>query len=631
MGQVRPAQDQAAPHLAVSSGRWVTLTVLCLVDFMLVIDETVVNVAMPSIRAALGFSLPGLAWVADAYWLLYGGFLLLGGRAGDLIGRRRIFLGGLSLFTAASLGDGLARTPVMLIVSRASQGLGAALAAPASLALIQLLFPRDRERARALGIWGGIAGMGGAAGLLLGGALTDSLSWRWIFLINVPVGGVVLLLMPRLISRDAPQRPGRIDLPGAVAVTGGMLALVYALLASNRYGWASPVTTGAAAVAAVFIAGFLAREQRAASPLVPLQFFRDRATAAAQGLALMVPVTFAGTLFLLTLYLQTVAGYSALKTGLAYLPLVAAMLIAIPLASRWLIPWTGPAPVLAAGLVLMAVGSASFTGLPVHGSYPRSIMPGLMLIGFGAGWSFIPVTIMAVRKARAKYAGLAAGVFNGAQQIGGALALAIYVAVAQGWTGHLLRAGHSPSSAQTGGYRAAFWAGAGISAAAAILAAVGPRPLHPYRALLTRLITLLYRQVSAGRYRIVLALCTPHVHATMAGETPISGSYPSRRSYRGWFERVTTAFALNLEVHSVGISGPPWHIHAVVAWTDQVTARDGRAFTVHGLHQAQMRWGRITSIHYDWDTNTVAAACAHAASLGQLATDPAGTKAPPAN
>jgi EmrB/QacA subfamily drug resistance transporter len=471
--------DTAAGGKAVPSrSRWTALVILCFVDFMLVIDETVVNVAMPSMREDLGFSISGLAWVANAYWLLYGGFLLLGGRAGDLLGRRRLFLAGLSLFTVASLVNSLAPNPTTLIVFRALQGLGAALTAPTSLALIQLLFPEPKERTRALGVWGGIAGMGGAVGLLLGGGLTDLLSWRWIFFINVPIGLVVLVLLPRLVDADPPDRNGRFDVSGAVTVTAGLVALVYAALEAGHNGWASPVTIGLLLAAAALIAIFIFIESRADNPLIPFAFLRERTTAVADALALVIPSAFAGTFFILTIYLQTISGYSAMRTGLAYLVLVVAMLMSIPLATQRLVPKLGPRPVLTAGLFIMAIGSLTFVRLPLDASYLVDITPGLVLIGFGAGWTFIPITVVAVDRARPEHSGLAAGVFNAAMQIGGALALAVYVAVAAGWTTHLANSGHGAVDAQIGGYRIAFLVGAGISAAAAIGAAVGLRHMR---------------------------------------------------------------------------------------------------------------------------------------------------------
>ncbi|TDD89613.1 DHA2 family efflux MFS transporter permease subunit [Actinomadura darangshiensis] len=457
-------------------GRWRALAVLCFVDFMLVIDETVVNVAMPSMRDGLGLSLSSLAWVADGYWLLYGGFLLLGGRAGDLLGRRRLFLAGLTLFTVASLINGLAPNGTVLILFRAVQGLGAAFTAPTSLALIQILFPESGERTRALGIWGGISGMGGAAGLLLGGALTDLLSWRWIFFINVPIGIAVLLVLPRMIRADPPERSGRFDLPGALTITGGLTALVYAALQAGHNGWGSARTVSMLVAAAVLVAAFVLIERRAENPLIPAAFLRVRTTAVANALALVVPSAFAGTFFILTIYLQTAGGYSALRTGFAYLTLVAGMLIAIPLATQTLVPKLGPRWVLAMGLLIMAAGSLTFVRLPEHASYLSDIVPGLALIGFGAGWTFIPVTIAAVDRAKPEFSGLAAGVFNAALQIGGALALALYVAVAAAWTRHL--PGQDALSAQLGGYHAAFLVGAGLSVAAAVGAAVGLRGLR---------------------------------------------------------------------------------------------------------------------------------------------------------
>jgi EmrB/QacA subfamily drug resistance transporter len=455
------------------------LVVLCLAQFMLTVDDTIVNVALPSIRLDLGFSVSGLAWVVDVYWLMFGGFLLLGGKMGDLVGRRRLLVCGLIVFTVASLVSGLAQGPAMLIGARAVQGLGSAMVSPAALALITLMFREPGERARALGVWGGIAGAGGALGVMLGGALTELLSWRWIFFINVPVGVGILALIPLLVPVDRASARRRFDVVGAVTVTGGLLALVYALLGATVNGWGSPATLATLAGCVVLLTAFVIVEARHPTPLVPLGFFRQRVTWVADVLGLITPSAFAGMFFLLTLYLQTLLGYGPFKTGASYLSLVAAMFVAIPLAAGRLIPRLGVRPVLGAGLAIIAAGLATFIRLPVSGNYWRDVAPGLALVGFGAGWAFISVTLAALAKARPEDTGLASGVINAAQQVGGALALAVYVFVATDRTTGLLRTGSSPASAQISGYHAAFLVGTLIAAAGAFIAIVGLRGIRP--------------------------------------------------------------------------------------------------------------------------------------------------------
>lgn len=468
---------RGAAGAGLAPRRWVALAVLCMAQFMLTVDETIVNVALPSIRRDLHFSVADLAWVADAYWLAFGGLLLLGGRLGDHLGRRRLLLGGLVLFTVASLGDGLSSGQAMLLISRGAQGLGSAFVSPAALALIALMFTERSERARALGIWGGIAGLGGALGLLLGGTITDLLSWRWVFFINVPIGAAVLLAVPRLVGRDRGDERARFDLAGGVTVTAGLLALVYAVLGSPRRGWFSPVTLGAMAVAAVLLGAFAVLELRRAEPLIPLHFLRERITRTADITGLLVPSAFAGMFFILTLYLQGVLHYSPLLTGVSYLTLVGALMLAIPLASGPLLRRLGTRPVLAGGLLIMAIGLATFARLPARAGYWSDVAPGLILVGFGAGWSFLAVTIAAVARARPGETGLASGVISAAQQVGGAIALAVWVSVAAARTTTLAAGGASPLTAQLGGYHLAFIVGAGISASGAVVAAAGLRGL----------------------------------------------------------------------------------------------------------------------------------------------------------
>lgn len=471
---------QAGP--AIAPRRWAALAVLCMAQFMLTVDDTIVNIALPSIRSDLHFPVSSLAWVADSYWLVFGGFLLLGGRLGDVIGRRRLLLVGLALFTLASLADGLSTGQAALVTARGAQGLGSALVSPAALALIALIFTEPGERARALGVWGAIAGVGGALGVLLGGTITDLLSWRWVFLINVPIGAAVLAAVPRLVRAEQRDTRAGFSLAGAATVTAGLLALVYGALGAPQRGWSSPATLAALAAAASLLAVFAVLERRQAAPLIPLHFLRERITRTAGITGLFVPSAFAGMFFLLTLYLQGILRYSPLQTGLSYLTLVGALIAAVPLASGPLLSRAGVRPVLAGGLAIMAAGLATFARLPGHAAYWSDVAPGLALVGFGAGFSFIAVTIAAVARARPGETGLASGVINAAQQVGGAIALAVWVSVAAARTAALGAHGAAPLSAATGGYRTAFLVGTGISALGAIIAAAGLRGLRPAEA-----------------------------------------------------------------------------------------------------------------------------------------------------
>ncbi|MEV0698819.1 MFS transporter [Saccharopolyspora sp. NPDC050389] len=322
-----------SPTVAVGR-RGPALVVLCFVQFMLVLDDTVVSVALPSLRDELGFGTAGLTWVVNAYFVAFGGLLLLFGRAADLLGRRRVFLSGVALFGAASLACGIAQEPWQLVAGRFAQGAGAAMASPAALALITLLFPGSEERARALGIWGGIAGLGGTAGLVISGALTGLASWRWIFLINLPIAFAALVLLPRLVAESRAARPGRVDVPGAVLGTGAVVSLVYGLLQTAESGWGDMAAAGPLALAAVLAVLFVAVESRAAEPLIPLSFLAFRIRAVANGASLLFSAAFYAMAFLLMLHLQTVLGYQPLTAGLAYLPYGAGMLAGLWLSSR---------------------------------------------------------------------------------------------------------------------------------------------------------------------------------------------------------------------------------------------------------------------------------------------------------
>lgn len=449
--------------------RWMALIVLVCLQFMLILDATVVNVALPSIKIGLGFTQTNLAWVVDAYLLVAGGFLLLGGRVADLFGRRRIFLVGAIAFAAGSLASALAQDQVMLIASRALQGLGEALAGPAALSIIVMLFVDPRERAKALSIWGGLAGLGGAVGVVLGGVIVDLANWRWIFWINLPVAVVVLVAARRLVPNDNRRAHGGFDYAGAVTVTGGITALVYALLEANRNGWTSAATLGAFAVGAALLVAFVAIESRVRAPLIPLRFFRARRISSASGLMALFTSALYAMFFLTTLHMQLVLGWSPLHTGLAYLVFPVGVLTGIGAASQ-LLPKLGVRPVLVSGLSLAASGFVLFTQLPIDGQYWSHIVPAMLLVAVGAGLVFVALTVAAVSEATEADAGLASGMVTTAQQVGGALGLAVLVSIGASLTSNLIASGHSAAVAQLDGSHLAFGVGAGILATGAVLA-----------------------------------------------------------------------------------------------------------------------------------------------------------------
>jgi EmrB/QacA subfamily drug resistance transporter len=437
---------------------------------MLILDATVVNVALPSIKADLGFSSANLTWVVDAYVLVAGGFLLLGGRFADLFGRRRIFLAGALAFALGSLCSGLAQDQAMLIASRAFQGLGEALAGPAALSIITVSFTQSKERATALSIWGGLAGLGGTVGVLLSGAIVELADWRWIFWINLPVAAAVLAVSPRLVPADLRRARASFDLAGAIAATGGISALVYALLEAGRHGWTSVTTLCFFALGTALLVSFVAIEGRVRSPLVPLSFFQARRPRAAAGLMALVTSALYGMFFLLTLYLQLVLGWSPLQTGLAYVPFGLGVLGGIAVASQ-VLPRVGVRPVLVSGMAMSAGGLALFTRLPIHLAYWTQLAPAMVLIAVGLGLAFVSITVAAVSEAKDADAGLASGMVTTAQQVGGALGLAVLVSIATSRASSLVGSGHSPAAAQLAGSHLAFAVGAGLLAAGAVLAA----------------------------------------------------------------------------------------------------------------------------------------------------------------
>jgi EmrB/QacA subfamily drug resistance transporter len=462
--------DAASRAHDPSSRRWLALAVLAAAQFMVFLDETVVNVALPSIKVDLGFSQATLAWVVSAYIVVFGGLVLLGGRVADLVGRRRMFLVGTAVFGAASLLDGLAMSQGMLLGARALQGVGAALATPAALALVTVLFPAGTERAKALGIWGALSGLGFAVGILLGGAITEIASWRWVFLINVPVALATFAVVPRLIVESRVRgRPG-FDLGGAIAVTAGMTTLVYTVVKAPDYGWRSLETHVLLGAGLILLGAFAIIERRSSSPLIPAGFLHRRTALVPNVLQLLLGVSAISTLFLLTLYIQQVLGYTPLQAGVAYLPLAGGVALATAVANR-LVARLGPRPLAIAGLAIAAAGMALLGRAPVAGDYFADVLPAMVVIGLGAGLSFVSITTAALASVDDESSGLASGLLSTAVQFGGALGVAALVAVASERSGELLASGAAPLAAQVGGLQLAFLIAAAVSLAASVIAA----------------------------------------------------------------------------------------------------------------------------------------------------------------
>jgi EmrB/QacA subfamily drug resistance transporter len=455
--------------------RWLALYVLCLGDLMIVLDTNIVNVALPSIQADLGFSRTALAWVVNAYMLTFGGFLLLSGRLGDLYGSKRVFLGGVVSFTVASIACGLAPNPLLLVVGRSVQGLGGAAVSAVALALIMGLFTDPAERARAMGFFGFVMSGGGALGVLAGGIITGLMSWHWIFLVNVPIGVTVWFAAGRVLPADgARTRSQRLDVPGAGLVTLSLMTAVYAVVGGNQAGWTSTQTLGLLALAAALMVGFVVREARTEYPLVPLRLFRLRNVAISQ----VVGVLWAGGMFawffLSALYLQQVLGYDALAVGLAYLPACIVMAVCSLRISDRLVMRFGVRPPLAVGLGLVAASLGLFATAPVAGEYSTHVLPAMVLLGTGAGIAFNPVLLAAMGDVEPHESGLASGVVNTSFMMGGALGLAVLVAVSSWWTA----AQPDPSSvaALNSGLQVSFAVGAVFAAAAALIGGIFLRP-----------------------------------------------------------------------------------------------------------------------------------------------------------
>jgi EmrB/QacA subfamily drug resistance transporter len=451
---------------------WHALVVVCLGQFMVVLDATIVNVALPSIQGDLGISDDSLQWIVNAYTLLFGGFLLLGGRAADLIGRRKLFIAGVVVFSAASFMNALATSETMLIAGRGLQGLGAALLSPAALAVITTSFAEGAARTKALSIWAAIASGGSAAGLLLGGVLVQALSWEWIFFVNVPIGVALVFAALRLVPDSRVEAARRhFDLAGAIAVTSGLVVLVYAIVRAQDWGWGSVKTLGLSVAALVLLAAFLAIERRSPAPLVRLQLFRMRSLATANGVFVIVIGGLFGMFFFATLYLQNILGYSPLQTGFAFLPVTAGIVIGATLAQQ-LIPRAGVRPVMLSGLALAAAGLALLAATTkVDGDY-LGVLGGLLAMATGMGATFVPMTLVATTNVAADDAGLASGIFNTSQQVGGALGLAVLSTLAAGRTSDLLADGAARPQALVEGFQLAFVAAAGLLAIGAVLTAL---------------------------------------------------------------------------------------------------------------------------------------------------------------
>ena len=452
--------------------RWLALIVLCLGDLMIVLDVTIVGVALPSIREDLDFSETSLAWIVNAYLLTFGGFLLLGGRLGDLFGHRRLFLLGIALFTSASLACGLSTSQGMLIAARAVQGLGAAVVSAVALSLMMTLFVEPADRAKAMGVFGFVASGGGSIGVLLGGVLTDVLSWHWIFLVNVPVGVLVCVLTVKLVpAARVLVADRRLDVAGAVTVTAALMLAVYAIVNGNQQGWTSARTLGVLAAAAVLLAVFLAIEGRARLPLMPLGLFRLRNLAVANVVGILWAAAMFAWFFLSALYLQLVLGYSPLQVGLAFLPgnlIMGALSVGL---SAKLVMRFGIRRPLAVGLGLAGIGLLLFARAPVDGTFVVDVLPSMILLGFGAGMAFNPVLLAAMSDVEQSEAGLASGVVNTAFMMGGALGLAVLASLAASRSDSLSTSGHGPLDALTGGYHVAFLVGALFAIGAAVVGA----------------------------------------------------------------------------------------------------------------------------------------------------------------
>jgi EmrB/QacA subfamily drug resistance transporter len=435
---------------------------VCIAQFMVILDATIVNVALPSIQHGLHFTASSLQWIVNSYALVFGGFLLLGGRASDLLGRQRLFVAGLAVFTVASLINGIATSSGMLVGGRALQGLGAALVSPAALSIVTTTFAEGAERTKALGIWSAIAAGGGAVGLVLGGLLTETLSWRWVFFINLPIGIAAALLSLRYVANSrAENRPDTADVAGAVTVTSGLLVLVYAIVKAQDYGWTSAKTLGLGALAAVLLGSFVVIELRSKAPLIRLGIFRLRSLTASNVAMLLVASGLFSMFYFAGIYLQEVLNYGPLKAGLAFLPFTLGIIVGA-VASQQLIQRIGIRAVVFIGLALGSAGLLYFTQLSTTSTYLADVFPAIAVMSIGMGMTFVPLTLLATTKVDSDDAGLASGLFNTSQQIGGALGLAVLSTLATSRTSHLIASGVGQPTAVTNGFHVAFAVGAGL-------------------------------------------------------------------------------------------------------------------------------------------------------------------------
>jgi EmrB/QacA subfamily drug resistance transporter len=458
-------------HADTHRSKWLALALLATAQFVVVLDASIVNVALPSIGRDLKFSQDNLSWVVNAYTLFFGGFLLLGGRLADRLGRRRLFVAGMILFAIASLGGGLAQSELWLIIARSVQGLGAALVSPAALSIVTTTFTEGAERNRALGVWGAVAGSGGAAGVLLGGVLTKYAGWEWVLFVNTPIGLAAAFIAPRLLGESRDESSRTFDVGGAVSVTAGLALFVYAVVNANKAGWGSAETIGLGAVAIALLAAFVAIERRNQQPLVPFSIFRLQTLRGSNIVALLIGMSLFSMFFFISLYLQQILHYDALKAGFAYLPLALLIIVSAGIASQ-MVTRVGFKPVLIAGLVLITGALLWFSRVSAPGgSYLGDVLFPSMLAAVGLGFAFVAVTIGAVAGTRERDAGLASGLINTSQQVGGALGLAILAAVANASTdnassniSHLVALNH--------GFRVAFLVGAGFALTGAVLAAL---------------------------------------------------------------------------------------------------------------------------------------------------------------
>jgi EmrB/QacA subfamily drug resistance transporter len=458
-------------HLSTRT-RWLALVILCVGDLMIVVDTTVVNVALPSIRHDLGFTQTSLAWVVNAYMLTFGGFLLLAGRFGDLFGHRRLFLSGTAAFTVASLICGLATSQGMLVAARAIQGLGGAVVSALAFSLIVVLFTEPSERAKAMGVFGFVMSGGGSIGVLAGGVLTDLAGWHWVFLVNLPIGILVTVAGLRLLPAvDTGAARQRLDVLGAIAITSASLLAVYAIVNGNTAGWTSGQTIGLLVASAVILAGFVAWEARVPAPLMPLRIFRHRNLSVANTVGVLWAAAMFAMFFMSALYLQLVLGYSPLKVGLAFLPgNLIKMAFSLGLSAKLVMRYGYRGP-LAFGLLMASLALFWLARAPVHGSFLPDVLPAMIFIGIGGGLAFNPVLMAAMSDVEPQDSGLASGIANTAFMMGGALGLAVLASVAAARTTHLLGSGHGSLAALTGGYHLAFALGAVLAIAAAVVGA----------------------------------------------------------------------------------------------------------------------------------------------------------------